>query len=161
MNKRVFFSFLLIFNRAFTSSGGGACVNDNCKSSCDHGNTIFGPPGKVLECDWNDGKKWKEINKICADSRVKSATLPQGMQWVKEDGGSRQRCWRAACSGEGSYLRGDLTSKAVGNTCMPCVGSAAASFVVDNDGTQVVFKIIKRTDAPKASKTTPPAYYNG
>lgn len=166
--KRLKISFLIFaiafaYNSAFGNSGGGGndsgvggqqgnCVNNNCSSKCDNGNTIWGGAGTVKVCVWNSDKKgWGEdVSMPCPDNRV--STLDSTIhKWVR--GGedvSRRRCWNAVCIDDGTYFPGNLSTKAVDTTkCLPCdaalkkmeVGAATST---DDGNSQLTFRIVNR-----------------
>ena len=103
----------------------GRCVNDNCQSCCDHGNTLWGTPGKIKVCEWKDKQGiFNDADGVCSDSRA--STLNATMhKWIKggEDE-STKRCWKVACADDGAYFVGDVTAKTVDTTkCLPCEGT--------------------------------------
>jgi len=104
---------VLVFMAPFVAFG-STCTNNNCKSECDDGNTIFGPEGEgsgapktqidgyIWKCSYGcsgalfwkkcDGS-WRQELGICPGNAATS--LEPGLTWSKQDGGSRSRCWRS------------------------------------------------------------------
>ena len=153
--------------KAAGRSGGGECINDNCKSVCDNGNTLWGQPGQVQKCVWNsDEKGFRPETLICSDGRIpnggtfNSAT----MEYVKggEDA-SRQRCWGITCK-NGNRFRGDpTTGMATGSgQCMPCTGAMIYALKIEDTNSEIKYSLEKRSkaaDDKAAAESAKTIYY--
>ncbi|MDR1826058.1 MAG: hypothetical protein LBQ49_00010 [Rickettsiales bacterium] len=136
---------------AKSSSGGGGgscgrCVNDNCQSCCDIGNTIWGTPGQIQAC--TSVGNWTAQTGVCPDSRLGAANAATKYVRGGEDS-STQRCWRVACKDDGAYFIGNSTTKIVDtSTCRPCDGTVLKKVNVGKAGTdgnsQITFNIVNR-----------------
>jgi len=142
------------------------CVNDNCQSNCDIGNTIWGQPGRIQECRSNEGQDgarfgwhWVELSaeeSICEDGRIPgSASFAQAfnsatMELVR--GGadaSTQRCWSVVCANNNRF-RGNPTTGQIdlvngAATCTPCEGSLIYQLnTIRTDPTRMVLSLQRR-----------------
>jgi len=165
---------MAFYNNAAISGGsgsggstGGRCVNDNCQSRCDAGNTIWGTPGNIKKCCWGadcpSGRYgWMdEEPKECPDSMLKEKTKDWTIhKWVKggEDVSTR-RCWNVACKNEGEFFPGTIINGQVQtDKCLPCgatkkiavgaediKGADGTTTTVVDGSSQLTFHIVPRT----------------
>ena len=122
-------------NKRGSASALKRCVNDNCLSNCDIGNTIWGTPGVIQKCEQNketehENQGWhfvkqEQKDSACLDGRITKETFNStSMVWKKggEDA-STKRCWNARCK-DGLFFRGNLKDRSIASplVCMRCDG---------------------------------------